>query len=606
MQQEEFYKIMAELIQNNIKEILNFSFSIAKGSVNQMQLALGTAFISYVDSTMRKYSIIKTILYKDTPVILYDFYIHPKLIYNNHFYTHSEFNYDCKEIVDSSSTSNITNISNKIIITGTAGIGKSTLLRHLFLNAAKSGEYIPVFIELRNINNTKSNLLDFIYSSMCNLNFSLKEEYFLQTLKAGKLLLLFDGFDEIEPEQYKQISKELLDLADKYDKNYFIISSRPDYAFIAWNTFTQLHLLPMNKNDALMLIAKLNFDSEIKEKFLTELNETIFDRYESFASNPLLLTIMLLTYSQCACIPDKMHIFYRQAFETLYQKHDATKAGYRRMMNTDLSIDDFRKILSCFAFQSYVENNINFPFDVAIKYLTFAKKLTNLNFKEEDFFSDLLKSVCILVQDGLQYTFSHRTFQEYFSAVFISDLPTKQQREFVEKIIIRNTSVVHLLFDIDKVKFERNIIIPTLQDVYKTTNYQANSNECYINFAKHVFSQIRLTRDGNIGFNTKHKTHFLYRLINFFYEKYTKKQPRCNTNQLTDAYYCTLSTSANDTTLSIEFFLSLGDLHKIIEKTFAEYFSEYSFCMELLQTLKERHNSQQESFLELLLKTKMS
>ena len=38
----------------------------------------------------------------------------------------------------------------------------------------------------------------------------------------------------------------------------------------------------------------------------------------------------------------------------------------------------------------------------------------------DSFLRDLLKSVCVMQIEGVEYTFTHRSFQEYFAAYFIS------------------------------------------------------------------------------------------------------------------------------------------------------------------------------------------
>ena len=43
-------------------------------------------------------------------------------------------------------------LGNKIIVTGTGGIGKSILFKHLFLNTIEETGLIPVLIELRSFN----------------------------------------------------------------------------------------------------------------------------------------------------------------------------------------------------------------------------------------------------------------------------------------------------------------------------------------------------------------------------------------------------------------------------------------------------------------------
>jgi len=79
----------------------------------------------------------------------------------------------------------------------------------------------------------------------------------------------------------------------------------------------------------LSLIRKLDYNQDIKQKFLTEVENKLFEKYETFASNPLLLTIMLMTFDQYAEIPEKIHLFYQECFQALYSRHDASKGDIK-------------------------------------------------------------------------------------------------------------------------------------------------------------------------------------------------------------------------------------------------------------------------------------
>ena len=92
---------------------------------------------------------------------------------------------------------------------------------------------------------------------------------------------------------------------------------------MGWNQFEELYSNPLSKEQALSLIKKIEYDQNIKEKFYKELDEYLYDKYETFASNPLLLTIMLLTFESRVSIPDKLNDFFEQAFTTLFHTHDA-------------------------------------------------------------------------------------------------------------------------------------------------------------------------------------------------------------------------------------------------------------------------------------------
>lgn len=122
-----------------------------------------------------------------------------------------------------------------------------------------------------------------------------------------------------------KLSNEIKAVANKYSDNKYILSSRPTDDFIGWNDFIEAECMQLNKDQALSLIKKLDFDENVKKNFYRELNNVLYEKYSSFASNPLLLTIMLLTYDNRASIPDKLNDFYEQAFATLFNMHDATK-----------------------------------------------------------------------------------------------------------------------------------------------------------------------------------------------------------------------------------------------------------------------------------------
>lgn len=133
--------------------------------------------------------------------------------------------------------------------------------------------------------------------------------------------------------------------------------------------------------------------------------------------------MMLLTFDQFADIPEKVYLFYEQAFDTLFAKHDATKEAYKRKTYTGLSIDIFKKTLAYFCLASYYDQKHQFTDSEVREYINKSIKMMNYDIKTEDFLKDLRESVCILQKDGLYWIFTHRSFQEYFSAYCLGNYP---------------------------------------------------------------------------------------------------------------------------------------------------------------------------------------
>lgn len=236
--------------------------------------------------------------------------------------------------------------------------------------------------------------------------------------------------------------------------------------------FTVIDTCPFSKKQAIGLVNKIDFEKDIKQRFVNALDAELFEKHESFASNPLLLNIMLLTYDNYAEIPEKLHLFYANAFETMYSKHDATKAGYRREMKSELSYDSFKKVFSYFCFATYVQGRTEFSYDdlvVALNKISINKVV----FKVSNYIYDLVNALCVLYREGLNYKFTHRSFQEYFVAFFLKELSDESMKQLGRQIIYKDTfrasndNVFGMLCDMAEDRFEQNILLPILKEYEK-------------------------------------------------------------------------------------------------------------------------------------------
>ena len=380
-----------DVLDKNSDKILESVTSFVKKAWEQFKVDFNLAFKTYIYQSYDKYSKIKTILYRTEPQFIYDFFEVPYLQKGR------------EERFLADDVGNVISHSHYIIIEGTGGIGKSTLMKHLFLDTLRRGELIPLFIELKDLNDLDKeySFSEFIFNKLTGLGSTIDKNCLDYALKCGCFVFLLDGYDEIITDKRDDFYKRLSDLCDQYPENYYIISSRPYSDFVEMQRFTVLSAIPFTKEQAISLVNKLSFDTEIKNRFVKALDDGLFEKHESFASNPLLLSIMLLTFDNYAEIPDKLHIFYANAFETLYQRHDATKAGFRREFKSKLSFDPFRKIFARFCFFTYFKNKIEFSRDEMIDYLYKSSKSIE-NFVPVNYLYDLLYSVCVMYKEGLR------------------------------------------------------------------------------------------------------------------------------------------------------------------------------------------------------------
>ena len=176
---------------------------------------------------------------------------------------------------------------------------------------------------------------------------------------------------------------------------------------------------------------------------------------------------MLLTYSDVAHIPDKLSVFYSQAYESLFFKHDALKSGFQRERRSGLDIQDFARVFAAFCMQSYDTREFSFSQSRALEILDRGKRITQLAFEPRALLDDALQAVCLLVEEGLEITFAHRSFQEYFVARFINSCPTDMKSKLVKHIApaAPSDAVMGLLHEMDPYVVEQYYILPAIEDL---------------------------------------------------------------------------------------------------------------------------------------------
>ena len=88
-----------------------------------------------------------------------------------------------------------------------------------------------------------------------------------------------------------------------------------------------------------------------------------------------------------------MHIFYEQAFETLFYRHDTWKeAGYQRKHYSNLPVNEFRDCLSSFCVSSYQKSQYQFTTAAALDLIETAAQFERLKLSAVDFLKDLEES----------------------------------------------------------------------------------------------------------------------------------------------------------------------------------------------------------------------
>lgn len=336
------------------------------------------------------------------------------------------------------SLASVEEYGNRFVICANGGYGKSMLMKKLLLDPDDVRRFVPVLLSLRNISllNPGECLLNAIKEEFSDNHVDITIDEIITAFKVGKLLLLLDGLDEVKSENRMLIEKEILETAEKYPNSPIIVSSRPFCVSKDFDTcFKRVNICPLDEQQAKEFIYKIAQNKTLADTFCLKLDAGLYSSHKDFVDNPLLLTLMLLVFKRNRGIPDSLADFYYVAFECLYKNHDIGKGNFQREFRTKLLGDlEFKNLLAFMCFYSYFSEDYDFDDRYIKEVIEKGKKYLGINEKlrvPEDYLFDLENNVCLLIKEGGEYRFIHRSFQTYFSAVFAMEFISDSKQKLL-------------------------------------------------------------------------------------------------------------------------------------------------------------------------------
>jgi len=321
----------------------------------------------------------------------------------------------------------------RLIILGKPGAGKTTFLKYILLQALDgklSKKRIPIFVGLKDWSDSNIDLMDFIIQQFDICDFPDAKNFIHRILENGKCVLLLDGFDEVSS-KVDSVIVQIRDFVDKYDGNQFILSCRVAAYSYCFETFSDVEIADFTTGQIETFIGNWFGKDSTKAKLCWQ---KIKDdkSIREIASIPLLLTMLCLAFDETMDFPANRAELYKEAIDALLKKWDASRSIKRDQIYRSLSIKRKESLFSRIADVTFSENKYFIPQQILESLI--AEFITNLGeSKEETLEIDsetILKS--IEAQHGLFverakriYSFSHLTFQEYFTARHIVDNATK-------------------------------------------------------------------------------------------------------------------------------------------------------------------------------------
>jgi predicted NACHT family NTPase len=316
----------------------------------------------------------------------------------------------------------------KLVVLGKPGAGKTTFMKYLAMSCLGGkfhGELVPIFVTLKVYaeEDGKPSLQEYIFGEFKKRKISLVT--LARLLEEGKALILLDGLDEVKKEDDRRVKQSIDKFSRDWLENRFAITCRIAAREYQFEKFTEVEVADFDDKQIDTFVNNWfrEKDPSKVERLIEKLkgNEPV----KELARTPLLLTLLCLVFGERNDFLPKQSELYKEGLEVLMKKWDAKRNIEREQIYKHLSPQSKEDMLGQIAFNTFVNGEYFFrqeDLQRQIKdYICNLPEATAdpdaLRLNSEVVLKAIEHHHGLLVERARSiYSFSHLTFQEYFTA----------------------------------------------------------------------------------------------------------------------------------------------------------------------------------------------
>jgi predicted NACHT family NTPase len=286
----------------------------------------------------------------------------------------------------------------------------------------------PIFVSLKDWSDSASELMTYLAHQFEICGFPDSQAFITHILEQGHALVLFDGLDEVNQEGSKRarMINILTNFAKQYPEIQIILTCRiaaTDYSF---SDFTYLEIADFNELQKLLFASKWYQDDEAKHhRFVIEFQKAENEGFRELARTPILMALLCLAFDAILTFPPRRVELYKEALDALLKKWDSSRNITRDVIYRKLSAGRKEQMLARIAAENMEADSYLIPQETLEKQIyRYLQTLPTADIENVPDGEAVLKAIemqhgiLVEVAHGI-YSFSHLTFQEYFTSRYI-------------------------------------------------------------------------------------------------------------------------------------------------------------------------------------------
>lgn len=313
----------------------------------------------------------------------------------------------------------ILSTNKRVVILGAAGSGKTTELLNFTvrlskLAAEKTGTgLLPIYVNMKNWK--ESDIFSHIVEVFKGYSFNFESSMIQNIFEKYIVILLFDGLDEIPPQELPEKINQIRSIARTY-KNAEIVVSCRTAGYISDLDFPIAHLEPLQDTDIIKYIAEFS-----GREFNTGRFYSWPSSLRELSKHPLILSFIANIITE-GSEPTSLADVYMKYIDFLFTRWEIARGA---------KIDAIwkKRALTRLAVYMQTESNYSISEDEAIGQLHSVISGERVDFSSVDLLNELVSSGMIR-KEANRYTFWHASFREYLASQLIIDRIRKHESIF--------------------------------------------------------------------------------------------------------------------------------------------------------------------------------
>ncbi|MEU7553306.1 NACHT domain-containing protein [Streptomyces sp. NPDC044571] len=328
--------------------------------------------------------------------------------------------------------------TDRVLLRGPAGSGKSTLVQWLAVNAARQaggpwGTRVPFVLRLRAFTSAQSLPLPEEFLRASGVPLAAPPGWTEELMASGRALILVDGVDEVPQRLRARTETWLRSLVTAFPKARYVVTTRPSAVSEDWLAglgFTPHSLLPMEREDIRSFIGHWHAAARAEadpcgqelDAYETSLLEAVGARRDlgRLATNPLMCALLCaLNRDRRMQLPRARKELYDAALDMLLVRRD-TEREISGVEGVYLTREEQIALLQRFAYWLIRNGQVEAGRDEAVEmvgeWLDSMPQVREQGDAEQVFSHLLIRSGLLREPVKGSVDFVHRTFQDYLGA----------------------------------------------------------------------------------------------------------------------------------------------------------------------------------------------